>query len=524
MLQSVVWQQTAEGVPAPYFVDEDGVPIEGDQPGFAPQPGGQQAFLECDTRECLFEGNRGGGKTYALIADFLKDVGRGFGSDWRGILFRQTYEQHNDVILKSKELIGKLWPAAKFNEVKFRWTFPDGEILWLRRMLRMQDYTHYHGHQYAWIGWEELTEWADDRLYLKMFGTNRSPNPQVAPIRRIRATCNPSGVGHHWVKARFQLPILNDDVVGPIIREFDDEGDALPERCAIHSHREENRVLMDANPDYLATLRATSTNPAELAAWIHGDWNIVAGGMFSDVWNPARNVLPDFTVPDTWKIDRTFDWGSSAPFAVGWYAQSDGSDLLLSDGRVISTRPGDLFRLREYYGWNGRPNQGIYALATDVARGIVEREIMWGWRDPKTPHLCRVRPGPADTSIWTVENGIQIANDMEQPVRIDSVIYPGPTFTRADKSPGSLKPGWEVMRRMMAAATPRDGMPRERPGLFVVGEYNPQFLRTVITLPRDKDDLDKVAEDSENHIADEVRYRCRALGNVGQTGATAGYF
>lgn len=524
MQSSVVWQQTAEGVPAPYFVDEDGAPIAGSQPGFAPQPGGQQAFLECPVRECLFEGNRGGGKTYALLADFLRDVGKGYGADWRGILFRQTYEQHHDVILKSKELIGKLFPDAVYNEVKFRWTFATGEILVFRRMLRLADYGHYHGHAYPWIGFEELTEWADDRLYLRMFSTCRSPNPAVARIRRIRATCNPSGIGHNWVKARFRLPLLPGEVVGQIIREFDDEGEPLPERCAIHSHRDENRVLMDANPDYISTLRATSTNPSELAAWIYGDWNVIAGGMFSDVFNAERNIVPDFDIPPQWTITRAFDWGSSKPFSVGWYAHSDGSDLLLRDGRVISTVRGDMFRVREFYGWNGRPNEGTKQLAADVAREIVELELLWRWRSPRNPEWERVTPGPADSAIYTVENGVSIANDMEKPVRLDGIVYSGVRWTRADKSPGSRKAGWEVMRRMLGAATPRNNLPRELPGLFVVGPYNPQFLRTVITLPRDDKDQDDVDTNAEDHIGDEVRYQIRSAGNVGQTGTMIGHF
>ena len=58
----------------------------------------------------------------------------------------------------------------------------------------------------------------------------------------------------------------------------------------------------------------------------------------------------------------------------------------------------------------------------------------------------------------------------------------------------------------MRAAWPRDGLPRELPGLFVVGEHCPHFLRTVLTLPRDERDPDDVDTDAEDHIADETRY------------------
>src|SRR3546814_1985280 len=42
-----------------------------------------------------------------------------------------------------------------------------------------------------------------------------------------------------------------------------------------------------------------------------------------------------------------------------------------------------------------------------------------------------------DTSIFDVENGMCIANDMAKRVRLDDGReFPGPQFTRADKSPG----------------------------------------------------------------------------------------
>ena len=151
-------------------------------------------------------------------------------------------------------------------------------------------------------------------------------------------------------------------------------------------------------------------------------------------------------------------------------------------------------------------------LAVDVAQGIVERELLWGYRIGAGPaERLRVKAGPADTSIHTIENGMSIARDMAKPIRIEAVVHRGISWTRADKRPGSRKSGWEMVRRMMRDAHPReDGTPREAPGLYVVGEHCDQFLRTVPSLARLERDPDDIDTDAEDHIADEVRYRVRS--------------
>ena len=157
-------------------------------------------------------------------------------------------------------------------------------------------------------------------------------------------------------------------------------------------------------------------------------------------------------------------------------------------------------------------------LAREVAEGIVERELMWGWREGR---FCRVRSGPADSAIFTIENGNCIATDMARPVRINGQVHRGVEWLPADKSAGSRKNGWELMRLMIRSAQPRDALPREQPGLFVVADECPNFIRTMLALPRDEKNLDDVDTNAEDNVADEVRYRVRAAGvRPGQTKTT----
>lgn len=465
-----------------------------------PNAGAQVAFLACPVFEVLLEGNRGGGKTEALLVDFAKEVGRGYGQAWRGILFRHTYKQLADVTQKTQRLFPLVWPSARFNASEHYWSWSGGERLLLRSFERDSDYDNYHGHSYPWQGWEELSTWPTPTGYKRMMSTCRSDHAEMP--RRIRGTTNPYGVGFNWIKARFQLPAARSRVLRGLVG---DDGSMEPDRVAIFCPLAENMPLLNADPKYLDRVRAAARNEAERKAWEEGSWDIVSGGMFDDVWAPQVHVVEPFTIPASWRVDRSFDWGSSRPFSVGWWAESDGTSAWRDDGSTRSTVRGDIFRIGEWYGCqHGKPNEGLRMLATDVGLGILERECRMGIEG-------RVHPGPADSSIFDIENGHGIADDMARSVKLrDGRSLRGPNWVRANKAPGSRKAGWEMMRRLFRGAMPtKDGSPRENPGLFVFRGCD-DFQRTIPVLPRDERDPDDIDTDAEDHIADEARYRVLA--------------
>jgi hypothetical protein len=478
---------------------------------WAPQAGSQYFFLKDPTIEVLYEGTRGPGKTDTLIMDFCQDVGVGWGAEWRGVLFRQTHPQLRDVIEKSKKWVKRIWPDAFFNEIKTFWEFPQGERLYFSHFDTPSQYSNYHGHAYPWIGWEELTTWPSPDCYKVMFSCSRSTAKGMP--RKVRSTTNPYGVGHNWVKMRFQLPVPPGHILGKVIDDaVDEKGNKEPPRRAIHGYLDENKLLLHADPDYKQRIRAAARNSAELAAWMDGNWDIVAGGMFDDIWYEHRKsiVVDPFTVPGNWKIFRAYDHGSSKPFSVGWFAESDGSDVKLSNGKTRATVRGDLFMIHEWYGWRGQPNEGVRLTIDAIARGIIEREILWGLRDPNGKWR-RVRPGPADSAIFDPgDDGDQtsIADDFAKSQTINGIKHKGIRWERADKGPGSRKQGWEQIRKRLAATSrPKNGF-RETPGLFIVSHCT-QWLRTVPVMPRDDLDIDDVDDDSEDHAGDMTRYMVR---------------
>ena len=449
---------------------------------WSPQPGSQQMFLASPFHETLYEGTRGPGKTDALIMDFAQHVGCGHGAEWRGILFRQSFPQLADVVKKTHRWFKAIFPRAKFNKSTYTWVFPDGEALLLRYIDNPDDYWNYHGHEYPWIGWEELTNWPTIECYDAMKSCCRSSCHGLP--RKIRATCNPYGIGHQWVKAYYIDP-------APAGVPITDERTGQ-KRVRLFGSVRENKILLAADPEYIKRIMAI-TNENMRKAWLYGSWDIVAGSFFAEEWRHNSHVLKPFPIPASWRIDRSFDWGSSKPYSVGWWAESDGTQATLADGTRKTFPRGSLFRIAELYGWNGTPNEGTRELAVDVARKILEAEKAM-LSSPYFGAARRIYPGPADTSIYDVENGNSIADDMQKG---------GVTWERADKSPGSRKHGWERMRKYLKAA--REGS-KDEPGLYVFDTCR-HFVRTIPALPMDERKLDDIDSAAEDHVADETRYK-----------------
>lgn len=441
-----------------------------------PQPGPQARFVSCPANEVLFGGARGGGKSYGMLIDWCAHEAR-WGPAARGILFRRTLREFDNLKEKCAEILPPLgWGYSVQNST---WHSPRGAFLRLRYLDRDAHAANYQGHEYTWLGVDEAGSFPSPAPIDKLRATLRSA-AGVTP--RMVLTANPGGVGHNWIKGRYIDP------VPPMRLQRLQFGASEWTLCFIPSKFEDNIALSKADPGYID--RIVDGLPDWLAkAWRDGNWDIIAGGMFDDVWDSRAHVVRPFTVPPSWRVDRSFDWGSSRPFSVGWWAESDGSDIAWPDGETRSTVRGDLFRIAEWYGWNGRPNEGCRMLATEIAKGIKEREAAMG---------LKVRPGPADSSIFDVENGRSINDDMAGL---------GVSWDRADKSPGSRKTGAEQVRKMLRAAAER---PREAPGLFVF-ETCRQFIRTVPTLPRSEKDIEDIDTTAEDHIYDETRYRVRAV-------------
>jgi hypothetical protein len=359
--------------------------------------------------------------------------------------------------------------------------FWNGSKIFLNHCQYEKDKYKYQGAEIHVLLIDELTHFTDS-IYRYLRGRVRMAGLSVperfkGKFPRVICGSNPGGVGHHWVKAAFV-----DQGAMVMVKQPKEEGGML--RQYIPAKIDDNPTLMQDDPDYMARLEGLG-NPALVKAMKSGDWNIVDGGMFDDLWSDSVHVLKPFKIPSSWRVDRSFDWGSSKPFSVGFWAESDGTEATLPDGTRRNFPRGTLFRINEWYGCSSKPNEGLKMLAGDIAKGILERERNMGYR---------VFPGPADNSIFDTQDGHCIA---------DNMAAAGVRWERSDKSPGSRINGWELMRQRLSESKK---FPMEKPGLFVFDTCR-HFLRTVPTLARDEKKTEDIDTDAEDHIADEARYR-----------------
>jgi len=427
---------------------------------WTPQPGPQTAFVTSDVFEVVYGGARGGGKTDAALGDFAIHARR-YAAAARGLLVRRARVALEPTIARAREIYapeGALW-----QEARSRFVWPSGAVLYFRYLDRDADADLYQGHDYTRVYVEEMTQFRSPGPISKLKATLRSA---AGVPCRFRATCNPGGPGHNWVKARYIDP-------GPY-RIVVDQG---LNRAFIPARLADNPLLARSDPLYVERLKQSGS--AELVrAWLEGDWNIIDGAFF-DKWS-ERNIVSPFEIPRLWTRIRSFDWGYAAPFSVGWWAVAS-DDHPLPDGRTIPR--GALVRYREWYGAGPRAGEGLRLEAEAVARGILEREI-----GEMIGHSV------ADPSIFREDGGPSIGERMR---RVGVSFRPADN-TRVGRA-GALS-GWDQMRARIAGL---DGAPM----LFVFDACT-DFIRTVPVLRHDPQRLEDLDTAAEDHAADEARYAC----------------
>lgn len=313
-----------------------------------PNPGPQTYFLQCPAFEVLYGGALGGGKSVGLIADYAREIGKGYGSNWRGIFFRQNFPDMDGIIQYCLEFFGPLYGTKCYNKSKHDWTFPGGERLSFRSLEYDKDVLEYQGQEYQHVSFDELTQWASPYCYQYMKTRIRSSKGVPS---RIRAGTNPGGPGHHWVKDRFV------DIGPPGHCYRIDTENGFYYRCYIPAKLEDNPALFLNDPNYADRIYEIS-DKRYADALRNGNWNIVAGAAFTE-FDPAIHVVPSQPIPRDAVCWRGLDWGFAEPYACYWLFLDDDSDIHIA---------------RELYGYGGAANVGTREGADVVREKIIDIE------------------------------------------------------------------------------------------------------------------------------------------------------
>ena len=266
----------------------------------APQAGPQTAFMSSPADIIIYGGAAGGGKTYALLLEALrhKDV-KGFGA----VIFRHNYNQitaEGGLWDASQKIFGQVPDAHPRKSPKLHWKFDGGSKLNFAHIEREDDLQSWQGTEIAYIGFDELTHFTKHQ-FLYMLSRNRS-TCGVKPY--VRATCNPdvdSWVAEFiswWIDQDTGYPIpersgqirwmvnINDVISWFPTREegirFAIEQGIEPKTAEklsksvtfIASKLEDNKVLMENDPGYIANLLAMTEVDKERL--LKGNWKIKA--------------------------------------------------------------------------------------------------------------------------------------------------------------------------------------------------------------------------------------------------------
>ena len=418
--------------------------------------------------EGLYGGAAGGGKSDFLLVEALRQIQI---PHYRGIIFRKTFPQLTELIDRSHELY-KNCPGARYNGTMHCWSFKSGAKIYFGNMQHVSDRTNYQGKHYDFIGFDELTHFTWDE-YSYMLSRNRPSGPGTRIY--MRATANPGGIGHGWVKDYFVTAGKPyETVVFKQKVRFPDGKQKIFYRTKVFvpSTVFDNKILLENDPGYLA--RLATLPEQERKALLYGDWNVFAGQVFREFRdNPdgyksqiMTHVIEPCYIPHDWLIYRGFDFGYAKPFSVGWHAVD---------------HDGCIYRIREFYGCTGTPNEGVKMEPTEIARRIKEIENT----DPLLKRKKII--GIADPAIYDESRGESVAAMMERQ---------GVYFSPADHTRLAGK-----MQFHYRLAFGENG----RPMLYVFNTCK-DFIRTIPALVYDEKKVEDIDTDCEDHIYDECRY------------------
>jgi len=250
---------------------------------------------------------------------------------YSAMLFRRTYA---DLTLPGALLDRArdwLWQTdAQWNEREKTWRFPSGATMTFGYLEHADDRLRYQGAELQFIGFDELTQFAE-RDYRYLFSRLRRLKGAQVPIR-MRGASNPGGPGHDWVKARFI--------------------DYGPERPFVPAKVDDNPSV--DTEEYRKTLE--NLDHITRRQLLEGDWTArVAGSLFRREWFRVVDAIPA-TVR---RRVRFWDLASTEP--------SDGTDPDWTVGALLSVTDSGIFTVEDIRRARLRP-AGVEKLVSHTAK------------------------------------------------------------------------------------------------------------------------------------------------------------
>lgn len=288
-------------------------------------------FLRSPADICIYGGAAGGGKTYALLLECLRNTDH---KHFEAVIFRQSRPQilsAGGLYATSQEIYPHLGASSVLTP-NVQWRFPSGAKVTFAHMFYEKEKYNWQGSQIPLLMFDELTHFTEGQFFY-MFSRNRS-TCGVRPY--IRATCNPDGeswvakfidwwidseTGYaiesrcgklryflrqnniiHWADSRQELY----DSFGLYTQE---EMERVKSLTFISAKLSDNKAMMKHDPGYIGALKAMSEFDQEQL--LKGNWKIrrSAGHYFKRSKINLLSAIPT----DVVKWVRAWDLAATAP-------------------------------------------------------------------------------------------------------------------------------------------------------------------------------------------------------------------
>lgn len=354
-------------------------------------------FHALETNEALGGGAAGGGKSVCLRWDALSQIliedkrtkldpshkywlPKGHSKGY-ALFLRRVSTMLGSTIEAAKREFPLVDPGVKWNENEQEFRFTSGFRYRFGHCKDKGDWNRYWGDELTWLGFDELTQFLK-KQYQMISQRVRTDDPVLRKMLKIRGMANPlfdlegmEGLAidenPNWVRDRFIEPCKEGNVILKTPVKLEDGSEHFWTLCYLPSRLSDN-----PNKEFAKAYEINlQTRPAHIRkALIKGDWYVVAGAFFAEVWTEDV-IIAEHDIPEEWPVFRAMDWGFKKPGCVLWFT-------LDPDGNLIV--------IYEYI-FQGED-------APKVAENIRAIEESLGFSDAKDKRSPLI--GVADTQLW----------------------------------------------------------------------------------------------------------------------------
>lgn len=451
-----------------------------------PATAAQRAALDSTADILFFGGSAGSLKTETLLMDAVQECEN---PHLRAIIFRSSFPEMTDLIDKTQRLYRPL--GGQFNGSKYIWKFPSGATIRFGHMRTDDDVWKYLGPRYSFIGFDESTLHTEKQVR-NILGRLSSTDRTLR--LRVRLASNPGNIGASWHQQLFlhgQCPVHNPQEApasGKLYtdRAWPSDGEPIPFSVAFIPGRLSDHSLLDASYAQRLHMMGAAADAME-----KGCWCSLEGAYFPFLSRTMIRPLAEAGVEWWHNHFIALDYGlGKSSAAAGLYVRSPAETapakipgLKLQPAATVF--PGGRIRkVAEIC----EPNLPV----ADFAQAIVERFILPDAGEPPR-RIVAVFADPANFNAdYDLRKGTGGHSISDQ---IDEVLAPyGLACQRASNQRVA---GWQLLYRML------------RSGEFEITDSCPKTFEAIRTRMHDPDksgDLQKVAGDPLDDIADETRY------------------